>query len=51
MSVGPVRSAGPTDLGEIRPKSDLDQENGPARGGWHLVWVGLVFADLKAGLH
>ncbi len=31
MTVGPARSTGPTDMGEIRPRSDFDQENGAAR--------------------
>ncbi len=45
MSVGPVRSAGPTDMGKIRPRSDPDRENGQARNRGPLVLVGLVFAD------
>ena len=33
-------------LGRIFPMSvGFDRENGPARCRWHLVWVGLVFAE------
>ncbi len=45
MPVGPARSAGPTDMGEIPPKSDLGRKNGPARCRGQLVWVGLVSAE------
>ncbi len=34
-------------MGEIRPTSDLDRENGPAQCRWHLVWVGPVFAEVQ----
>ncbi len=40
-----------TDTGEIRPRGHIDRENGPARCRWHLLWVGLVFAEILAHRH